>query len=146
VPADLQPGSGSLDPLVGLAATYEPHRWRFNAAVLHKRPGEAHGRRDGDEWLFELAAGNRFWLEPYPGPFMRLDLLLRHRHADGRRQDGALVPDTGGELTTLGANLAFRPRPSLDFQVAVETPVAEQVDGSQLAAETTLTFNFGYRF
>jgi hypothetical protein len=146
VPPDMQPGSGALDALLGLAATYEPRRWRFNAAALYKHPGEAHDYRGGDEWLFELAAGNRFWLEPYPGPFMRFDLLLRHRHADRAHQGGLLVHDTGGDLTTLGGNLAFRPRPALDFQIALETPIAEQVNGTQLGAGTTLTFNFGYRF
>jgi hypothetical protein len=146
VPPELQPGSGSLDGLVGVAATYEPRRWRFNAAALYKHAGEGHDYRAGDEWLFELAAGNRFWLEPYPGPFMRFDLLLRQRHADRSQQDGMLVHDSGGDLTTLGANLAFRPRPALDFQLAVETPIDEQVNGTQLASGTTVTLNFGYRF
>ena len=146
VPSELQPASGSLDPMLGVAATYEPGRWRFNAAALYTRPSEAHDHQDGDELFLELAAGNRFWLEPYPGPFMRFDLILRHRHQGRDHQDGALDHDTGGDLTTLGANLAFRPRPSLDFQVGVETPVAEQVEGTQLAAGTALVFNLGYRF
>jgi hypothetical protein len=146
VPADMQPGTGSWDPLLGIAATYEPRRWRFNAAALYKHAGEAHDYRAGDEWLVELAAGHRFWLEPYPGPFMRFDLILRYRNEDRAHQSGMIVHDSGGELTTLGANLAFRPRPALDFQLAVETPISEQVDGTQLGAGTTVTLNFGYRF
>jgi hypothetical protein len=77
---------------------------------------------------------------------MRFDLLLRYRNEDRAHQSGMIVHDSGGELTTLGANLAFRPRPALDFQLAVETPISEQVDGTQLGAGTTVTLNFGYRF
>ncbi|HKS16506.1 MAG TPA: transporter, partial [Planctomycetota bacterium] len=87
-PPELQPGSGSWDPSIGAAATYEPGRWRFNAAALYKRNGKGtEDFRFGDEFFAELAAGNRFWLEPYPGPFMRFDVLMRYRH-QGRATDG----------------------------------------------------------
>ena len=91
--------------------------WRFNAMTMAKRVGEGtHGLKQGDQVFAELAAGNRFWLEPYPGPFMRADVLLRFRHESADRQGGRALPDTGGDLLTAGLTWAFRPRPSLDFQ------------------------------
>ena len=144
---DLQPGSGSWDPLLGAAATYEPGRWRFNGAVLYKWNTESAGDLDlGDELFAEIAAGNRFWLEPYPGPFMRLDVLLRYRDEGRASRDGIDLRDTGGDLITLGANLAFRPRPSLDLQASVEFPLYERVNGIQLAEAFTVSLSFGYRF
>jgi Putative MetA-pathway of phenol degradation len=146
LPPDLQPGSGSWDPLLGLAATYEPGRWRFNAVALAKwnTPNDD-GYRFGNDFVAELEAGNRFWLEPYPGPFMRLDGRVRY-FSEGRDQDGGAVPDTGGERASVGATLAFRPRPSLDFQLGYDVVVWEDVEGTQLAHDSILAFTIGLRF
>jgi hypothetical protein len=144
---ELQPGSGGVDPAVGLGGTYEPGRWRFNAATLYRFHTDTDGddTRLGDELVAELAVGNRFWLEPYPGPFMRADIPLRYYWEDESRQSGPL-DDTGGERATVGLNVAFRPRPSLDFQLSVELPVWQRVNGTQLGDDWGLDFTFGYRF
>lgn len=146
LPAELQPGSASWDPFLGAAVTHEPGRWRFNAMSLYKRIGQGtHEYKQGDQFFAELAAGNRFWLEPYPGPFMRLDLVLRYRHEGADRRSGRAVGDTGGDLVTIGANWAFRPRPTLDFQVAVEYPIYESLRGTQLKESFALFVAFGVR-
>lgn len=146
LPPDLQPGSGSWDPAFGLASTYEPYRWRFNVAALYQRNGlGGAGYKFGDELFAELAAGNRFWLEPYPGPFMRLDVNVRYRKEWKALQSGDLVHDSGGDLVTLAPTLAFRPRPVLDFQLSVEIPVYQRVNGRQLEEDFVVFFVFGYR-
>jgi hypothetical protein len=146
LPPDLQPGSGSWDPFLGTGLTYEPGRWRLNAFGFYKHHGEGgHDYHHGDQFFLELAAGNRFWLEPYPGPFMRADLLLRYRH-EGRDTDGGnIVHDSGGDQVTVGLNWAFRPRPTLDFQVSFEIPIYESVEGTQLVEDYSLFFAFGVR-
>lgn len=144
---ELQPGSGSWDPLAGAAITYEPRRWRFNAMALYKLNTEnRHGYEFGDESFAELALGNRFWLEPYPGPFMRVDVLLRYRNEARARLDGHRLSASGGDLVTVGANWAFRPRPTIDIQLAIELPLYERVNGVQLAEEVSATFALGLRF
>jgi len=146
LPADLQPGSASWDPFVGTAVTHEPGRWRFNAMALYKRVGQGtHDYKQADQVFAEIAAGNRFWLEPYPGPFMRADLVLRFRHEGADAQGGRPVPDTGGNLLTLGINWAFRPRPTVDFQVAVEWPFYEDVRGVQLKNQVSIFVALGLR-
>ena len=143
---DLQPGSGSWDPFVGGGVTHEPGRWRFNAFFFYKLNTEnSDDFKHGDRLYVELAAGNRFWLEPYPGPFMRADLLMRYRREGRDEVDGASDPDSGGDQLTLGLNWAFRPRPTLDFQVGVEVPVWESVNGVQLAETFSLFIAFGWR-
>ncbi len=144
---DLQPGSGSWDPMAGLAATYEPGRWRFNAAVLYKDNRQnSRDFRFGDEFLVELEVGNRFWLEPYPGPFMRLDLNVRHYYQGHGRQDGQVDHQNGHQRTTVGATFAFRPRPSLDFQLGAEAPVSQSVRGTQTEYDGSLFIAMGFRF
>jgi hypothetical protein len=146
LPIDLQPGSGSWDPFLGTGLTHEPGRWRFNAFGLYKRNGQGgHDINQGDQVFLELAAGNRFWLEPYPGPFMRADVLLRWRHEGRDRDGGSLVHDSGGEQLAVGVNWAFRPRPLLDFQVSVEVPVVESARGVQLAEDFSFFFAIGVR-
>ena len=143
---ELQPGSGSWDASLGTAVTHEPGRWRFNAAALYQRNGQgARDLKEGDEFFAELAVGNRFWLEPYPGPFMRFDALLRWRHEWRSTQDGDLLHDSGGELLTAGATLAFRPRPTIDLQVFVEVPIYQSLQGFQLEEDLSVFFAFGFR-
>lgn len=143
---ELQPGSGSWDPSIGAAVTYEPGRWRFNAAALYKRNGlGAQDFKFGDEVFAELAAGNRFWLEPYPGPFMRFDVLLRFRHQGLASDGGSRVADSGGDFLTAGATLAFRPRPTLDFQLFVEVPILEDLNGTQVEEDVSIFFVIGFR-
>jgi hypothetical protein len=144
---ELQPGSGGFDPAAGVGLTYEPERWRFNAAFLYRRHTDSDddGFRLGDELVSELAIGNRFWLQPYPGPFMRADLPVRYYWQDESRADG-VDPDTGGERATVGVNWAFRPRPALDFQVSFELTFWQDVNGTQLGDDWDANFTFGYRF
>jgi hypothetical protein len=146
LPADLQPGSASWDPFIGTAVTHEPGRWRFNAMALYKRVGEGtHEYKQGDQFFAEIAAGNRFWLEPYPGPFMRADVVLRYRHEGADVQGGRAVANTGGDLLTIGINWAFRPRPTWDLQVSVEVPLHEDVRGVQLKNQISVFVAFGIR-
>ena len=146
LPPSLQPGSGSWDPLLGVGATYEPYRWRFNAFAVYKVSGEGtRAFNAGEEFHAELAVGNRFWLEPYPGPFMRFDVMLRYRHTGRSTAGGRTVDDSGGDLWTVGANFAFRPRPTIDLQIAVEVPIAERVNGLQLEQDYSVFLVFGFR-
>ena len=146
LPAELQPGSGSWDPALGTAVTYEPGRWRFNAALLYQRNGKgAEDYKFGDETFGEIAIGNRFWLEPYPGPFMRFDALIRYRHQARATQAGGLVHDSGSEVVTAGATLAFRPQPTIDLQLFLEYPIHQDVDGTQLEEDLSIFFAFGLR-
>ena len=143
-----QVGSGGVDPSIGWAITAEPARWRFNLAAIYRIHTDTDGDGDqlGDAFFAELAVGNRFWLEPYPGPFMRLDVFAHYDHDNRDAVDGQLLADTGGERVSVGATWAFRPRPSLDFQLTGEVPVWHDVNGTQLDQDWSVQFSFGYRF
>jgi hypothetical protein len=134
LPPDLQPGSGSWDAIVGAAVNYEPYRWKFDATVLYKRNGENRDHvRFGDEIYVELAAGNRFYLEPYPGPFMRFDVELIYRHLSRDRLGGDAIDSSGRDLLSAGGRYVFRPRPQIDMQIEIEVPVYQGVGGIQVA-------------
>lgn len=151
---ELQAGSGGLDPALGLGVTHEPGRWRFNAAALHRwrTDSDGDGFALGDEFVAELAVGNRFWLEPYPGPFMRADLVFRWYHEARSETQPIALPldsplrDSGGDRATLGLNWAFRPRPALDLQLGLEVPIWQDVHGTQVGEDWALDLSLGFRF
>jgi hypothetical protein len=146
LPPDLQPGSGSWDGFIGAAVNYEPYRWKFDATVLYRRNGENGDHfHFGDEVYVELAAGNRFYLEPYPGPFMRFDLEFLYRHFDRDRLGGDSIDSSGKDLLSLGGRYVFRPRPEVDMQVEVEVPVYQRVGGLQLAEKFSVFVVFAIR-
>ncbi|MCA8942870.1 MAG: transporter [Planctomycetes bacterium] len=142
-----QVGRGSFDPSVGIGITHEPGRWRFNAAALYHASLDTDGddSKPGESFTALLEVGNRFWLEPYPGPFMRLDVGLQF---DRETHDslGGILPNTGGERIDVVSTLAFRPRPSLDFQLHGGIPIWQDVNGIQVSTDYTIGFTFGYRF
>lgn len=144
---ELQSGSGGIDPALGFGLTHEPGRWRFNLAALYRwrTDGDGDHAHLGDDLTVELAAGNRFWLEPYPGPFMRFDLVTRYYREQTATLQGPLR-DSGGERATVGFTLAFRPRPELDFQLGAAVPFWQDVHGTQFGEDWSLDFTIGYRF
>lgn len=144
---ELQPGSGSFDPAAGLAATYEPGRWRYNLAARHRwrTDFDDDGAHLGDDTVAEAAIGNRFWLEPYPGPFMRADLVLRY-YREGRAALNGPLANSGTQRSTIAVNWAFRPRPALDLQLHVELPLWQEVTGTQIGDDWSAGFTFGFRF
>jgi hypothetical protein len=76
---------------------------------------------------------------------MRFDALLRYRHQWRARQDGDIFHDSAGDLLTMGATLAFRPRPTVDIQLFVEYPVYQSLEGLQLEEDLSFFFAFGFR-
>jgi hypothetical protein len=71
--------------------------------------------------------------------------MLRFRSEGEAHRDGRRFPDQGGDLLTIGATLAFRPQPALDFQLSAELPLYERVNGVQLGTDFTVLLAFGYR-
>jgi hypothetical protein len=67
---------------------------------------------------------------------MRFDALLRYRSTHG---------DSDGDLLTTGATLAFRPRPTLDFQIFVEIPLYQRIPDLQMEEGPSFFFAFGFR-
>ncbi|MCA8956507.1 MAG: hypothetical protein KDC87_10565 [Planctomycetes bacterium] len=148
VEPELQPGSGSVDPALGFAVTHEPGRWRFNAATLYRwrLDTDGDGWRKGDELEAELQVGNRFWLEPYPGPFARVDLGVRYERESTSRIGGVRQVASGGERLLWTLDFAFRPRPALDLQLGVDVPMWQRVGGTQYGTDWVVRFAVGYRF
>ncbi|MCZ6691260.1 MAG: hypothetical protein O7H41_16865 [Planctomycetota bacterium] len=146
LPMTLQPGSGSWDPFAGLAATFERDRWKFNGVWLYQLNTE--GGQDykfGDELVLDLAVGNRFWIEKYPGPSASGTFGLRWKHEFRARQDGDGVTNTGGDTISARLSFVFHPRPVWDIVATLEVPLYHRVNGTQLVDDFSLFIAIGFR-
>lgn len=146
LPMTLQPGSGSWDPFLGGALTLERDRWKLNAVALYQRNGQgARGFKFGDEFVFDASVGNRFWIEPYPGPSASATLGLRWKHGWKDRQNGDAVRSSGGDEASARLSFVFHPQPIFDLVVTIEVPFYHRVNGVQLVDDFSLFLAFGYR-
>lgn len=143
----LQPGSGSWDGVFAAATTLQLDRWKFNAIVLQQLQGE--GSRDhtfGDTTVVEVSAGNRFWIDKYPGPSMNGGLGIQFRHDEPNEINGADVANSGGDFVTLKPSLVYHPKPWWDLVLTGEVPIYRDVEGTQLVSDFGVFFAIGYRF
>lgn len=147
LPAELQPGSGSLDAIAATAATFEVDRWKFNAVLLGQL--NRRGAQDfafGDLLVAELTVGYRLIVEKYPGPLLRADLGFQWRHEFAAEQGGNRVDDSGGDTFLLKPGLVFWPRPWWGIILSAEVPVYRDLRGEQLGLDFGIFLSVSYRF
>lgn len=136
-PVPQQPGSGSLDWLLGAAAI-----WSFWDVSLY---GDATWKRAGRKaYTFGDAVSLTAGLN-YPLPFLpstgvsaelNLDVAGRDRSefgGSGVMPDG-LVRDTGGDSLFVTTSLQWRPSKSVSLSAGVQIPAYQSLNGTQLKA------------
>jgi hypothetical protein len=147
LPPNLQPGSGSWDPITALAANLELNRWRFDALALAKWNTEgAQDFEEGDFFALELDSAYRFWHTKYPGPTASAKLGIQWRHEESDRMDSRRLADSGLDELVLRAGLTFHPIPRMDLTLSADVPFYRDVKGEQLVREVRTFFGFGIRF
>jgi hypothetical protein len=144
---ELQPGSGSWDPIVATAATYEQDRFKLNGVVLFEHNGQgAQDYKFGDLAVAELTPGYRFVVAKFPGPLLRADLGIQWRHEFAAEQDGDRLANSGGDTLLLKPGLVFWPRPWWGLVLSLELPVYRNLRGQQLGQDFGAFFSISYRF
>ncbi len=143
--ASLQPGTGSIDVIVG-AYYYQPisqdfdvfANAQFQGAVQHRLDQPGNDYRPGN--AMTLSAGLRYEANPQWVP--QLQLNLSHKDAD----QGALadVPDTAGTVAYLSPGLTARVLHNLHVYGFVQLPIASNLSGDQLFPHWTLSVGASY--
>jgi len=147
----MQPGSGSLDAIVGLGLTLSTGRYRFDTHVIYKANNEGDGNfSEGDFFTIGGSFAYRFYHAKYPGPSASAKIGLSWRHEAPDELGGEARADTGLDELRLRAGLVYHPYPEIDLVALVELPVygdyrADAVSG-QLALDVRTFFGFGIRF
>ena len=149
LPQPLQPGSGSLDAILGGAFTRVDGRWLLNADLLGKFNSEADDYRFGNTYRFDV--GGQFRL--YPGRYTSFDQTtvnliaeLNTSYAEHDTFDGSTLPDTGGLKMFATPGLQVIVSENVLFEGAVQIPVYRNLHGSQLEENFRLILGLRARF
>ncbi|MBI2466751.1 MAG: transporter [Candidatus Rokubacteria bacterium] len=143
LPPSLQPGSGSVDGIVGLAGFHNMDRLSFYASVQGKLNTEgAQDFQAGDSLFYDLSAD--YVLLPERNMFLILELngVVTAR----AEQAGRTVRDSGGHLLLVSPGIQYLPIPPLILEASVQIPIYRDLNGRQLAPDWSVVVGLRYLF
>ena len=149
LPAPLQPGSGSLDAILGGAITRVDGRWLVNADLIAKLNSEANDYRFGN--VLRADVGGQYRI--HPARYDRFDQLTVNLVAElnsvwlGRdRMDGDRVEDSGGFKLFATPGIQVILNRYVLLEAAVQVPVVMDLNGSQLEEDYVAIIGLRARF
>ncbi len=146
-PPNLQPGSGSWDPFIGLASTYESGRMRLDAQLFWQRFGEGEqDNRPGDVFSAEFDIGYRVLMTRYPGPTLSTKAGMRYRNIGRGQRSGLPLSNSGGEELAALVAAGWHPSPEWDVSFRLEAPLYADWNGTQIATDYRALVGVGIRF
>ncbi len=149
LPQPLQPGSGSLDAILGGAFTRVDGRWLLNTDLLGKFNSKADDYRFGNTYRFDV--GGQFRL--HPGRYTSFDQTtvnliaeLNTIYAEHDSSQGSSLLNTGGLKMFATPGLQVIVSESTLFEAAVQIPVYRHLHGSQLQENFRIILGLRTRF
>ena len=149
LPQPLQPGSGSLDAILGGAFTRVDGRWLLNADLIAKLNSEANDFRFGNEVRADIGGQYRI----HPARYERFDQLtvnlvaeLNGSWAGHDRQGGSSVPDSGGSKLFVTPGVQVILNRYFLLEAAVQVPVVMDLNGDQLEEDFVSIVGIRARF
>ena len=130
LPPALQPGTGSVDGLVGLTLGSISRRWGLYLGALGKLNTEAGGFKAGDTVSYNLAVQYQLFPD-WPTPDLsQLNLSLELVGTTATRDTvlGASVPESGGTEFFLAPGLQYFLGPQWIIETAVEIPISRGLE------------------
>ena len=123
---DLQTGTGSWTPLVGLSYTYLRAVWSFYGGAIAGGPTGGFGTYRPGSYVRGTVLAQ---LQPQESYALRLGIDARDE-APGE-QEGMPIPDTGGLIAFASPGFAYSPLPDMLLVLEVRVPLLERLDGYQ---------------
>ncbi len=148
LPQPLQLGSGSWDPLIGAATTWQTLDWEVDAAVSYKFNAEANNFQFGDEGRFDIGYKRRLWpreLGPGVPSFLYAALESNLIWQDENRVGGADDRDSGGITWFLAPGIQYVTKRFV-LEAAVQLPVVQNLGGNALENDFITTLSFRVNF
>jgi len=146
LPAPLQLGSGSWDPLAGLVFTWQTLAWELDASASWKFNTAANGYQFGDEARLNVSFQTRLWPRELgsgvPGflyGVVESNLIWRDRS----EFMGSSVSASGGTAWYLAPGLQYVTERWI-LEAAIQLPVAQNLNGGGLESDFIATA--GVRF
>ncbi len=147
VPPTLQPGSGSWDPFLSVASTFEQGRFRADTQIFWQTFGQGDQDHEGGDLLsVEFDVGYRVVMTQYPGPTLGAKIGARWRHRERAELAGAVVASSGGDELSLILASSWHPRPEWDVSFRFEVPTLQELNGTQIETDYRALVGVGLRF
>ncbi len=143
LPPSLQPGSGSVDGIVGLAGIHNMDRLTFYADVQGKLNTEGSQDFKAGNTLFYDVTADYVLL---PGRNLFAVLELNGVFTARAEQAGRSVGDSGGHLLFVSPGIQFLPIPPLILETSVQLPILRDLNGRQLAPDWSVVVGLRYLF
>jgi len=143
LPPNLQPGSGSVDGLVGVTGFHNMDRLSFYGDVQSKLNTEgAQDFRAGNSVFYDVTAD--YVLLPERNLFAILE--LNGISTSRGEQAGRTVKDSGGQLLFISPGMEYLPRPNLILETSVQVPIYRDLNGRQLAPDRSVLVGLRFLF
>lgn len=129
---DLQPGSGSVDLLLGGGAIWSMDRTTMGLNLLGGITGTgARGHRYGDYLNGELSARYRIVPDDVAMSALFATLGIGAETRATEVQDGAVLDDSGGSILYLAPGLQYHLNELLSIDAKIEIPLHQYLSGEQ---------------
>ena len=149
VPRILQPGSGSWDPFLGLAATRQTLDWELDAAARYRFNTEASGFRFGDEARADASFQYRIFphtLESSGVPAFVYLVLESNLIWNGKNKSlGIRDANSGGLTWNLVPGLQYV-TDRFVLETAIQIPAVQNLNGTALESDWVWTAGFRWNF
>jgi len=143
---DHQPGTGSWDPLVGVAALHQFEGFTLGGSVFFRYTTEGrHDFRPGEQLTLAIKGEYQIaGLGKFPRVYASLELAEQYTAMD--QNDGVRNHDTGGSILTIGPGLRVRVNEHVTFATMVALPIYQGLYGIQHKEKFDFMFGTGVDF
>lgn len=142
LPIDLQPGTGSVDALSWLFASYSFPQMSLgvSASLFYRYAGTSlNGYRFGDEIIYALSSGYGI------AEYLSASISFKGRFADKDYFSGRILPSTGGSYLDFLPGINYLEK-NYSLRIFYQTPLYRNVYGIQLTTSSIIGTEFQYFF
>lgn len=141
LPRDLQLGSGSADPLIGAAYTWQSLDNEWDASMTYQFKTTANKFEFGDVLNYTVAYQQRIWPVQLPerGLYTQWNIVLEAngQWAQKVKDHGNRVDNTGGHLLFISPGLQVATERFV-IETSIQLPALQNLNGNQLEPDFTL--------
>lgn len=148
LPANVQAGSGSWDPFVGITLTYQTLDYEVDAAVSYQANTEANDFEFGDILRFDASFQYRLWPQELAGGVpgflygvLEANLIYKDKNQIGIINDS----NSGGSTLFLVAGIQYVTRRWV-VEAAAQIPVVQDLNGTALENDFIVRAGFRVNF
>ncbi|NQZ58886.1 MAG: transporter [Lentisphaeraceae bacterium] len=149
IPAPLQLGSGSYDPIGGIVWTKQTFDWEFDADISYKMNNTANNYEFGDMLAYNLSYQHRLWPRDLPDEgvpsFLYAVLEVNGTYIWKDKDYGSTNDNSGGHRLIFSPGLQWLNK-SWVMEATMRLPLFEDLNGTALELDYGFTLGLRCRF